>query len=138
MASGADVNGDGDTLDNVRVYSPSNTRTQRFTAIAGLRYELNPDNAVRVAYTWDRARHRQTGEMSLLDATGTPYDVFSAIDGEGDHAVVDAAGNVVNKRSRGAGYAGIDNPLFVNPKTSMLFGDAKASVGDIAEELKVL
>lgn len=100
VASGADVNGDGDTLDNVRVYSPSNTRTQRFTAIAGLRYELNPDNAVRVAYTWDRARHRQTGEMSLLDATGTPYDVFSAIDGEGDHAVVDAAGNVVNKRSR--------------------------------------
>ena len=45
---------------------------------------------------------------------------------------------IVLKRSMNAGYAGIDNPLFVNPKTSMLFGDAKQSVADIAEELKQL
>ncbi|WP_298813778.1 TonB-dependent receptor [uncultured Sphingomonas sp.] len=100
VASAVDLSGDGDTLDYVRVYFPSNTRTQRFTAIAGLRYELDASNAVRVAYTWDRARHRQTGEASLLDATGTPYNVFSALDGEGDYAVLDAAGNVVNKRNR--------------------------------------
>ncbi|MES2022984.1 MAG: TonB-dependent receptor [Pseudomonadota bacterium] len=99
-ASGVDINGDGDTLDYVRVYSPSNTRTQRFTAIANLRYEFDADNAVRFAYTWDRARHRQTGEMSLLDATGQPYNVFSAIDGVSDYAVVDAAGNVLQKRNR--------------------------------------
>ncbi len=52
---------------------------------------------------------------------------------------VDESGSIiVLKRSMNAGYAGIDNPLFVNPKTSMLFGDAKSSVADIAEELKAL
>jgi NAD(P) transhydrogenase subunit beta len=45
---------------------------------------------------------------------------------------------IVLKRSMSSGYAGIDNPLFVNPKTSMLFGDAKGSVADITEELKAL
>ena len=38
----------------------------------------------------------------------------------------------------GSGFAGIDNPLFFNPKTSMLFGDAKASVADITAELGAL
>jgi H+-translocating NAD(P) transhydrogenase subunit beta len=37
-----------------------------------------------------------------------------------------------------SGFAGIDNPLFYNEKTSMLFGDAKASVSEITEELKGL
>ena len=45
---------------------------------------------------------------------------------------------IVLKRSMCSGYAGIDNPLFVNPKTSMLFGDAKGSVEGITEELKIL
>ncbi len=100
IAAGADLNGDGDTSDLVRVYWPSNTRTQRFTAIANLRYEFDSHNAVRLAYTWDRARHRQTGEASRLDVTGQPFEVFSALDGEGQYAIEDAAGNVLNKRNR--------------------------------------
>jgi H+-translocating NAD(P) transhydrogenase subunit beta len=45
---------------------------------------------------------------------------------------------IVLKRSMNSGFAGIDNPLFYGEKTSMLFGDAKASVNDITEELKAL
>ncbi len=43
---------------------------------------------------------------------------------------------VVNKRSMNAGYAGIENELFYNSKTSMLFGDAKAALTALVSELK--
>ncbi|WP_152287399.1 NAD(P)(+) transhydrogenase (Re/Si-specific) subunit beta [Flavicella marina] len=43
---------------------------------------------------------------------------------------------VVNKRSMKAGYAGIENELFYNSKTSMLFGDAKDALTDLVAELK--
>ena len=45
---------------------------------------------------------------------------------------------IVLKRSMNSGFAGIDNPLFYDDKTSMLFGDAKKSVTDVTEELKAL
>jgi NAD(P) transhydrogenase subunit beta len=49
---------------------------------------------------------------------------------------VDEAQQVlVLKRSMSPGFAGIDNDLFYNPKTSMVFGDAKAIVSDIVSEL---
>jgi NAD(P) transhydrogenase subunit beta len=34
------------------------------------------------------------------------------------------------------GYAGIENALFFQPKTSMLFGDAKKVLQDLVSELK--
>lgn len=43
---------------------------------------------------------------------------------------------IVNKRSMNPGYAGIENELFFNQKTSMLFGDAKSVVQSLINELK--
>jgi NAD(P) transhydrogenase subunit beta len=45
---------------------------------------------------------------------------------------------IVLKRSMSSGFAGIDNPLFYDDKTSMLFGDAKASVGEVLSEVNAL
>jgi proton-translocating NAD(P)+ transhydrogenase subunit beta len=45
---------------------------------------------------------------------------------------------IVLKRSMNSGFAGIDNPLFYGEGTTMLFGDAKKSVGEVTEELKAL
>ena len=49
--------------------------------------------------------------------------------------VDESASIIVLKRSMASGFAGIENPLFYNEKTQMLFGDAKASVADITSEL---
>ncbi len=45
---------------------------------------------------------------------------------------------IVLKRSMGAGFAGIENELFYAPRTSMLFGDAKASLTKLVQEVKGL
>ena len=50
---------------------------------------------------------------------------------------VDEAQNViVMKRSMNTGYAGIENDLFYEPKTRMLFGDAKQSLQKLISEVK--
>ena len=43
---------------------------------------------------------------------------------------------IVNKRSMKPGYAGIENALFFQPKTSMLFGDAKKVLQNLVTEIK--
>lgn len=50
--------------------------------------------------------------------------------------VEDAANVIVMKRSMKAGYAGIENELFFNPRTRMLFGDAKKMLTELVSELK--
>jgi len=45
---------------------------------------------------------------------------------------------IVNKRSMKPGYAGIENGLFFQPKTSMLFGDAKKVLQDLCAEVKAV
>lgn len=52
---------------------------------------------------------------------------------------VDKAKNIIiNKRSMNAGYAGIDNLLFYDPKASMFFGDAKKALTELVAELKTM
>jgi NAD(P) transhydrogenase subunit beta len=50
--------------------------------------------------------------------------------------VDEAASVVVLKRSMNPGFAGIDNELYFDPKTAMLFGDAKASVEKLVAGVK--
>jgi NAD(P) transhydrogenase subunit beta len=45
---------------------------------------------------------------------------------------------IVLKRGMSAGFAGIENELFYNPKTAMLFGDAKQSLARLVTEIKAL
>ncbi|HEY3958717.1 MAG TPA: NAD(P)(+) transhydrogenase (Re/Si-specific) subunit beta, partial [Streptosporangiaceae bacterium] len=44
---------------------------------------------------------------------------------------------IVIKRSMGTGYAGIDNELYTDPKTSMYFADAKTALADLIAAVKV-
>jgi NAD(P) transhydrogenase subunit beta len=50
--------------------------------------------------------------------------------------VADAKSVLVLKRGRGKGFSGVENGLFVDPKTSMLFGDARQSLLDLGTEVK--
>lgn len=92
---GRDLNGDGDTLDTILAIAPSQTQTRRYEAVAGLAYDINDTNRVRLSYTIDYGRHRQTGEVGLLQSNGEPFDVFPANNG-----VVDASGATLQKRDR--------------------------------------
>ncbi len=49
-----------------------------------------------------------------------------------------AAQVIVLKRSMNTGFAGIDNPLFYNENTALLFGDAKESVSKVLKEVESL
>jgi iron complex outermembrane receptor protein len=116
---GRDLNGDGDVLDTCRpnatagqacsstasatnlpnagvsLVAPSQTRTHRYGVISGLRWDINESNTVRVSYTLDHARHRQTGEVGFLDANGEPVDVFPI-----DDPIQTADGFNMQKRDR--------------------------------------
>jgi iron complex outermembrane receptor protein len=92
---GRDLNGDGDIFDQVTVVTPSQTQTNRYGVIAGLRWDLNDFHTLRVAYSFDRGRHRQTGETGFLEINGEPFDVFPVND-----PILGADGSVLQKRDR--------------------------------------
>ena len=94
---GVDYSGDGDTLDTVAFYTPNTTNTRRYGLTASLRWDFMEDQYVRVAYTYDRGRHRQTGEWGYLDATGRPENVFGGRNGRPVRA---ADGALLRQRDR--------------------------------------
>jgi len=95
--AGVDLNHDGDTLDRIRLYTPNNTNTNRIGLTSSLIWDVARDHRVRIAYTYDRAHHRQTGEFGFLEANGAPESVFGGRNGT---PVLDAAGNVLQQRDR--------------------------------------
>jgi iron complex outermembrane receptor protein len=92
-----DLNGDGDTLDTVRFYTPSNTNTKRYGVNASLIWDLSDTQRVRLAYTLDYGKHRQTGAFGYLDAFGNPENVFGGRQG---NKVPTADGSFLRTRDR--------------------------------------
>jgi iron complex outermembrane receptor protein len=96
-ATGVDLNGDGDVVDRIALYSPSNTNTHRYSVNSGLLWTISDASLVRFSYTFDYARHRQTGEYSALGSNGDPESVFGGRNGT---PVLTADGDVFQKRDR--------------------------------------
>lgn len=95
--AGWDLNGDGDIRDTVRFYTPSNTNTRRYGLTTSLIYDITDDHLVRVAYSLDYARHRQTAQWGPIDANGNPLDVFAGRNGP---SVLTADGSELRGRDR--------------------------------------
>ena len=75
---------------------------------------------------------RQRCDHRTARKPGTPVSGMPILD-------VDKAQNVVvMKRGRGTGYAGIQNELYFEDNTQMLFGDAKASLQAVIAAVKEL
>ena len=100
--TGVDLNGDGDSCDNVALYTPSNTNTRRYGVISSLIWDINDDNRVRVAYTNDYGRHRQTGEAIRYNADGSVPEVFAGENtwGNEDLRVFGRDGSYLRTRDR--------------------------------------
>lgn len=92
---GRDLNGDGDVLDRVSLLAPNQTQTHRYGVISNLRWDINDAHTVRIGFTYDRARHRQTGEVAPLQFNGEPFDVFPV-----NIPLADRDGNIVQRRNR--------------------------------------
>ena len=97
-AAGVDLNGDGDLLDNLRFYAPNTTNTNRYVVTSSLIWDLAEDHLLRLAFTWDKAEHRQTGQYGPMDfATGEPENVFAGREGDRINA---ADGDIIRGRDR--------------------------------------
>ncbi len=95
--AGWDLNGDGDTLDSVRFYTPNTTNTNRVGLNASLIWDLSDTQVLRVAYAYDYGKHRQTAEFGQLDSGGDPENVFA---GRNGLKVATADGSYLRGRDR--------------------------------------
>ena len=102
LNTGVDLNRDGDSCDNVGLYTPSNTNTRRYGVLSSLIWDVNDNHRVRVTYTNDYGRHRQTGEATRYNADGTVPEVFGgqAQWGNEDLRVFGRDGSFLRSRDR--------------------------------------
>jgi iron complex outermembrane receptor protein len=123
---GVDLNGDGDTLDTWSLYSPNTTNTRRYGVTTSLIWDFDDNNRVRVAYTYDYGRHRQTGDFGFFSPGGAPEDVFGGKDGYGRPVkAVDGA----NLRGRDRFSLAILNQLAVEYRGQFFDDTLLVSVG---------
>ena len=94
-----DLNGDGDFLDRVLIYWPNITNTRRYGVSSSLIWKFADNQSLRAAYTYDYARHRQTGQGTTFDAEGNPTDVFGGKDGYGQPINL-PDGSILRRRDR--------------------------------------
>jgi len=92
---GRDLNGDGDLLDTVYITNPSQTQTRRYIVSSSLVYDIAEGHRLRLSYTFDRGRHRQTGEHGTVLGNGEPSDVFPV-----NSPILQADGTPLEKRDR--------------------------------------
>ena len=80
--NGVDLNGDGDTLDTVNLYTPSDTETHRYGVNTSLLFDPDLHDHFQLTYSLDYGRHRQTGPATFING-GQPDNVFGGTDGFG-------------------------------------------------------
>lgn len=95
--TGVDLNNDGDTANSVLVGRPSITNTRRITVISSLVWKPSTTSTFRVAYTYDRAHHRQTGEYGFTDSN---FNIINPFFGRNGTPIITAAGTVLQNRDR--------------------------------------
>jgi len=123
-AAGVDLNGDGDILDTVTLYRPNTTNTHRYGLTSSLVWRPNDNNTVRLAYTYDYGRHRQTGEVGYINASGRPEDPFAGRNGA---SIALPDGTILRRRDR-LSYAEL-NQIAVEYRGSFVDDALSVSLG---------
>ncbi|NOW47305.1 iron complex outermembrane receptor protein [Novosphingobium sp. SG751A] len=94
--AGTDVNANGVVDPALLIGTANETETNRIGLLTSLRWKINPTNTLRVGYSYDRGRHKQTGELTFLNSQTGYYATYFPI----DLAIKDKYGNAIQKRNR--------------------------------------
>merc|ERR1711981_1350498 len=107
-------------------------------AIAEMANKLKKDHGTEVRFGIHPVAGRMPGQLNVLLAeAGVAYDTVDSAALEDPNSIIagmpvlhvwEAEQVIVMKRSLAAGYAGVDNPVFLKDNTDMLLGDAKATL----------
>jgi len=125
-ALGRDLNGDGDLLDTVGVFGPSNTNTVRYGLNTSLLWTITSEHTIQFAYTLDYGIHKQTGQMAFLAADGAPQDWFGGYRDEANR-VLGMDGSMLRTRDRKSNA--ILNQGAINYEGDFLDGALHVSAG---------
>jgi len=98
-SAGVDLTGNGtiSATDFRMVGRPSITNTHRVTVISSLVWRFDPNNTVRIAYTYDRAHHRQTGEYGTTDNN---FNFTNPFFGRNGTPILTSQGTIAQNRDR--------------------------------------